>query len=136
MALLPYSDSRGWSVLLHEASLEDLATLAEPLQDELLAHARLLERFGPRLGRPTVDTLKGSRHASMKELRFGWRGQVWRVAFSFDPMRRAVLLAAGNKGGVPPRRVYRHLLRIADTRFDDYLATLRDKGLHHGQNPR
>ncbi|OIQ89889.1 hypothetical protein GALL_281970 [mine drainage metagenome] len=35
-----------------------------------LAHARLLAEFGPNLGRPTVDTLKGSRHTNMKELRF------------------------------------------------------------------
>ncbi len=37
---------------------------------QVLAHARLLEKFGPRLGRPRVDTLKNSRHANMKELRF------------------------------------------------------------------
>jgi len=30
----------------------------------------LLQEFGPQLGRPRVDTLKGSRYANMKELRF------------------------------------------------------------------
>nr|WP_252374529.1 type II toxin-antitoxin system RelE/ParE family toxin [Hydrogenophaga sp. 2FB] len=40
----------------------------------------MLAEFGPDLGRPTVDTLKGSRHTNMKELRFSWNGQVWRVA--------------------------------------------------------
>jgi len=44
--------------------------LDEALQDELLAHAKLLQSYGPDLGRPTVDTLKGSRHANMKELVF------------------------------------------------------------------
>jgi hypothetical protein len=53
------------------------------LQDELLAHARLLQEFGPHLGRPTVDTLKGSKHANMKELRFDCEGGVWRVAGGF-----------------------------------------------------
>ena len=48
-------------------------TLDEKLQDELLAHAKLLAEFGPNLGRPTVDTLKGTSHANMKEMRFGLR---------------------------------------------------------------
>jgi hypothetical protein len=30
----------------------------------------LLREFGPALKRPHCDTLKGSRHANMKELRF------------------------------------------------------------------
>jgi hypothetical protein len=40
------------------------------VQDELLAHIALLEQFGPQLGRPRADTLNGSRHSNMKELRF------------------------------------------------------------------
>jgi transcriptional regulator with XRE-family HTH domain len=71
------------------------------LQDELLAHALLLSQVGPGLGRPTVDTLKGSKHANMKELRFGWQGEVWRVAFAFDPDRQAILLVGGDKGVSP-----------------------------------
>lgn len=64
--------------------------MAPKVQDELLAQAKPLEAFGPTLGRTQVDTLKGSRHANMKELRFTLHGGVWRVAF--DPKRRAVLL--------------------------------------------
>ena len=37
------------------------------MQDEILALSCLLQRFGPRLGRPRVDTLNGSRHANLKE---------------------------------------------------------------------
>ncbi|MCA8917371.1 MAG: type II toxin-antitoxin system RelE/ParE family toxin, partial [Planctomycetes bacterium] len=80
-----------WSVLLHDDFDAEFAALDENLQDELLAHAKLLVEFGPNLGRPTVDTLKGSRHANMKELRFAWQGGVWRVAFAFDPQRQAIL---------------------------------------------
>ena len=76
-----------WAVLFHDAFDRDFSSLEEGLQDELLAHARLLAEFGPSLGRPTVDTLKGSRHTNMKALRFLWNGQVWRVAFAFDPQR-------------------------------------------------
>ena len=48
-----------WTVLLHDAFDTEFGSLSEDLQDELLAHARLLAEFGPNLGRPTVDTLKG-----------------------------------------------------------------------------
>ena len=44
--------------------------LQEEVQDAILAMSRLLEQFGPQLGRPRVDTLNGSRHANMKEMRF------------------------------------------------------------------
>ena len=49
-----------WTVLLHSDFDTEFANLAEDLQDELLAHAKLLTEFGPNLGRPTVDTLKAS----------------------------------------------------------------------------
>src|SRR6266852_7472988 len=52
-------------------------------------------QFGPLLGRPRVDTLDESRHRNMKELRFDAAVGVWRVAFAFDPNRRAILLLAG-----------------------------------------
>jgi hypothetical protein len=51
-----------WTVLFHDDFDGEFASLTEDLQDELLAHAKLLAQFGPNLGRPTVDTLKASRH--------------------------------------------------------------------------
>jgi len=57
-----------WEVLLHEEFEPEFDVLPEDLQDELLAHAKLLQQFGPQLGRPRADTLNGSRHANMKEL--------------------------------------------------------------------
>ena len=80
-------------------SRRSLTALDEAVQDELLAHAKLLEQFGPQLGRPRVDTLNGSRHANMKELRFDANDGVWRVAFAFDPKRQAMLLVPGDKSG-------------------------------------
>jgi hypothetical protein len=56
------------SVIFHEEFDPEFQELQEALQDELLAHAKLLQSYGPDLGRPTVDTLKGSKHANMKEL--------------------------------------------------------------------
>ena len=71
-----------WDVELHPAFDPEFERLAEAVQDELLAHLKLLEQFGPQLGRPRVDTLKGSRHANMKELRFDAADGVWRFAFA------------------------------------------------------
>ena len=102
----------------------EFQNLAKDLQDELLAHAKLLQEFGPQLGRPTVDTLTGSKHAHMKELRFGWKRTVWRVAFAFDTKRQAILLAGGDKGGTDQKRFYKRLIATADSRFDAYLAAV------------
>ena len=113
-----------WTVLFHEDFEHEFQVLPEPLQDELLAHAKLLAEFGPNLGRPTVDTLNGSQHANMKELRFSWSNQVWRVAFAFDPQRQAILLVGGDKGGADQRRFYKRLLATADERYESHLADL------------
>ena len=58
---------------------------------ETLALTRLLQQFGPQLGRPRVDTLNDSRHANMKELRLSAAGGEWRFAFAFDTKRNAIL---------------------------------------------
>jgi len=113
-----------WTVLLHDAFDVEFQAYATGLQDELLAHAKLLAEFGPNLGRPTVDGLKGSKHANMKELRFDWQNGVWRVAFAFDTKRQAILLVAGNKSGTDQRRFYKRLIAAADERLNDHLASL------------
>ena len=61
----------------------------------------------------------------MKELRCNARGGVWRIAFAFDPDRKAILLAAGDKSGGSEQRFYRRLIARADERFDRHLATRR-----------
>ncbi len=113
-----------WEVIFHDAFSAEFAALNQALQDELLAHAILLRDYGPSLGRPTVDTLKGSKHSNMKELRFAWSGEIWRVAFAFDSARQAILLVGGDKGGTDQRRFYQRLIAKADARFDSHLATL------------
>src|SRR5207249_11487978 len=99
--------------------------LDQDVRREILALARLLQQFGPQLGRPRVDTLNGSRHANMKELRFSAADGEWRVAFAFDTKRKAILLVAGDKSGVSGKRFYRELIRKADNRFAAHLARLR-----------
>ena len=97
------------------------------MRTEILALARLLQQFGPQLGRPRVDTLKGSRHANLKELRLSAAGGEWRVAFAFDTRRKGILLIAGDKSGGSEKRFYRELLRKADERFDAHLARLESE---------
>ena len=114
-----------WEVDLHDDFVPEYRELHKDVQDELLAKIELLEHSGPRLGRPSADTLNGSRHANMKELRFDAADGVWRVAFAFDPNRKAIILAAGDKSGVGEKRFYRQLIDKADARFDAHLAKIK-----------
>jgi len=114
-----------WEVEIADEFEPEFDALSERVQTEVLALTLLLEQFGPQLGRPRVDTLKGSRHANMKELRFSAADGEWRVAFAFDPKRRAILLVAGDKSGGSEKRFYRELIRKADDRFDAHLARLK-----------
>ena len=114
-----------WVVLFHEKFEPEFDALGEEVQDEALGHMKLLERFGPLLGRPRVDTLNGSHYPNMKELRFDAADGVWRIAFAFDPKRRAILLCCGDKSGGSERSFYRRLVAKADERYDAYLARLK-----------
>ncbi|HZY73420.1 MAG TPA: type II toxin-antitoxin system RelE/ParE family toxin [Edaphobacter sp.] len=114
-----------WVVQIGDEFRPEFLALQEDVQTEILALSRLLQQFGPQLGRPRVDTLKGSRHRNMKELRFDVADSAWRVAFAFDAKRKAILLVAGDKSGMSKKRFYRELIRKADDRFDAHLARLR-----------
>ena len=116
-----------WTVRFADEFDTEFADLSEPVQDELLAQAYVLERFGPQASRPRVDTVNGSKHANMKELRFEADGGVWRVAFAFDPRREAILLVAGDKSGGSEARFYRSLIKRADARYDAHLKALQPR---------
>ena len=114
-----------WEADLHDDFVPEYHDLNRDVQDELLAHVRLLEKFGPQLGRPRVDTLKGSRHPNMKELRFEAAHGAWRFAFAFDSKRRAIILCGGDKSGGSEKRFYRQLIGKADARFGAHVAWVR-----------
>jgi hypothetical protein len=60
----------------------------------------------------------------MKELRPGSTGgSEIRILFAFDPVRRAILLLAGDKSG-QWERWYRQAIALADQRFDEHLAEM------------
>ena len=110
-----------WEVAFGDEFDEEFEALPQAVQDELLASAKLLETFGPQLGRPPADTLNDSSFANMKELRFDADDGVWRVAFAFDPSRKAILLVAGDKSGVSEKRFYKVLIGKADKRYQTHL---------------
>ena len=118
----------GWIVAIGDAFEPEFDELHEDVRTEILAMSRLLQQFGPQLGRPRVDTLKDSRQANMKELRFSAAGGEWRVAFAFDTKRKAILHVAGDKSGGSEKRFYRGLIRKADDRFGAHLARLKKEG--------
>ena len=116
-----------WTVEIGDEFDPEFKQLHEDVRIEILALSRVLQQFGPQLGRPRVDTLNGSRHANMKELRFSAADGAWRVAFAFDPKRKAILLVAGDKSGMSEKRFYKQLIAKADKRFDEHLDRLKKK---------
>jgi len=122
-----------WTITFHDEFEPEFDELPVAVQDEIYVRARMLETIGPELGRPQVDTLTGSKHANMKELRFDADNGVWRVAFAFDPERKAVLLVAGDKSGTSQKRFYKGLIKKADYRFDRHLDALKAQKTKKGK---
>jgi hypothetical protein len=103
------------------------ADLGEDGKVEVIAKVELLRHLGPRLGRPHADTLNGSKHTNMKELRADTGSHVLRIALAFDPRRTGILLVAGDKSGTNQKLFYRQLIAKADRLYDEHLTRLRMK---------
>ena len=108
--------------------IEDwLKAVDDDTYDQIGAAIEVLAEHGPGLGRPLVDSIVGSRHKNMKELRPGSSGRSeLRILFAFDPRRRAILLLAGDKQGAWAKW-YRKNLPLADDRYDEHLENLKKK---------
>ena len=113
-----------WNVEFEDEFDAEFDEYSDVVKTELLARAKVLGQFGPMLGRPNVDTLNDSEFKNMKELRFSADGGVWRVAFAFDPKRKAILLCGGDKEGKDQKLFYRNLIKVADRRFKAHLERL------------
>jgi hypothetical protein len=101
----------GWYDSLNEEEWESVNSGVEKL-----------EKFGPTLGRPYVDTLVGSRHANMKELRVQHQGRPLRVLFAFNPRRNAYLILGGDKTG--DEHWYVDAIRRADAIYSQHLLEI------------
>ena len=111
----------GYEVWFHPAFKDEFRAFDPAVKEAAGEIIDALRDYGPRLGRPDVDTLKGSRHANMKEMRFKAGDGVWRFAFAFDPTRSAVVLCGGDKSGISETRFYGGLIAKADERYDEWL---------------
>lgn len=99
---------------------EWIVALDDKSYQQVVLAIAALERLGPNLGRPLVDTVHNSRHRNMKELRPGSSGRSeLRVLFAFDPTRQAIMLVAGDKTGNWVKW-YRENIPIADELFDQH----------------
>lgn len=121
-----YTD-RAWEI---DVELIDdwLKAVDEGTYDQVVAALQILIELGPALGRPLVDSVVGSRHKNMKELRPGSSGRSEvRILFAFDPQRRAILLLAGDKQGAWAKW-YRKNIPLADDRYDEHVDKLKKDG--------
>ncbi len=109
-----------WQVIMDDEFKLWIESLETHQVDKIFGYIKLLEHFGPKLGRPRVDTIKGSKVGNLKELRIPISGDPWRVLFAFDPSRRAILLVGGNKRG--DDRWYEVNIPIAEKRLSRYLS--------------
>ncbi|WP_062520208.1 type II toxin-antitoxin system RelE/ParE family toxin [Demequina silvatica] len=110
-----------WAVILLpevEAWLMTIAVEQPRLAERVVAAIDLLEAEGPHLGRPLVDRIAGSRLPHLKELRVA----TVRALFAFDPDRRAIVLAIGDKRG-RWTDWYSQNIQIAERRFEQWVAT-------------
>lgn len=96
----------------------------------------VLERVGPSLGRPLVDSVKGSSIKNLKELRPSSSGRSCvRILFVFDPERRAIMLVAGDKSLGKRGRLmwsgwYRRAIPRAERVYQQYLDERAERHGH------
>jgi len=109
-------------------------SLSESTQEALAHDIDVLAAVGPGLGRPTVDTLAGSRFPNMKELRTKHDGQAIRTLFAFDPRRCAILLIGGDKTGdkTGDNRFYERMIPMADRLYQKHLDAISGEENKHG----
>lgn len=88
-----------WEVEVSNEFVQWYETLDEEESVSVDTSVDMLVEYGPLLGRPDVDTLKGSRYPNMKELRVQHQGRPLRILFAFDPRRCAYLILGGDKTG-------------------------------------
>ncbi len=97
-------------------------SLEKPMQEAIAHDVEVLGLLGPGLGRPTVDTVVGSRFSNRKELRTRHKVSQVHVFFAFGPRRCAILLIGGDKSG--DRRFDERMIPIADRIYGQHLASL------------
>ena len=103
--------------------------LTDAERRQALSSIEALELSGPSMGRPFVDSVKGSRYPNMKELtgeRDGPRLLRLRSETSGDP------LIGGDKAG-KTKRFYRQMVSRADRIYDAHLRRIMKGASSNGR---
>jgi hypothetical protein len=116
-------DDKEWDVYIVHEVRTWIDGLDEASRARVVDAIDLLAELGPGLGRPLVDTIRGSTIANLKELRPG----TIRILFVFDPWRSTILLVAGDKAG-RWNAWYREAIPIAEQRYEIYLKERAEEG--------
>jgi hypothetical protein len=109
-----------WQVVTTPAFEQWRESLGTERATQVSAALGRVAKGGPTLGRPRVDSLKGSRVHNLKELRLD---DSVRMLFAFDPRRRAVMLMGGNKTG-SWNRWYRRAIPAAERLYANHLRSI------------
>lgn len=109
-------ESGEWQIYIANEVRDWLDSLDATTHIRVVQAIDILAEAGPGLGRPLVDTIRGSSITNLKELR---PGSV-RVLFAFDPWRSSILLVAGDKAG-QWNAWYREAVPLAEQRYERYL---------------
>lgn len=80
-----------WDIETTDAFDEWFELQTQALKEDVLSAMQILSEYGPQLGRPFADTVKGSEFTHMKELRIQHLGDPVRAFFAFDPSRRGIV---------------------------------------------
>lgn len=110
-----------WDVEITDQTTEWYRSLTEDEQDAVEVAVQMLEAHRPGLGRPWVDSIKGSRVHNLKELR-PKAGSI-RILFVFDPRRMAILLVGGDKTDQWDEW-YRDNVPVAERLYDEHLTEI------------
>jgi hypothetical protein len=112
-----------WKVETKEPVKQWQRSLDQVTADRFTGTLARLEERGPQLGRPFADTIKGSQHHKMKELRVG----NMRALYAFDARRTAVVLVAGDKTN-DWKGWYRRNIPVADRMFEQHQQSIGGGG--------
>ena len=108
-----------WPVDFTPEAAKWLTSLPPRDRAKIARRVEKVRQFGPTHGRPDVDTVHGSRHTNMKEVRVPRTGL--RALFAFGPDQRALVLDGTAQG--KNDKSFNALIKSADKRLDDHLRT-------------
>jgi hypothetical protein len=118
--LVSPAEKSGWEIKFTPQAERWYLGLDDRAAEAIAAAFDELARFGPATRRPSVGSIRGSRHHNMKEARsFG--GNL-RALFAFDRNRRGIVLVGGDKTG-DWKGWYKRTIPLANKLYDNHLQS-------------